>query len=110
MSANNRQPVPGTLADFFRDPEPTNAQVLAEVRALSAKVDALRADLVKPMSRIILAGDDIARIAAEIARAAAQGPVVQHDASMSAPQGPEDTGSQVHPSMGLPSRPDYSKP
>lgn len=71
MSYNHNiehDPRAAALAAFMAPPEPSNAQVLAELRALTHAVNQLRIELVKPMSRIILVGDDIARITEELKR------------------------------------------
>lgn len=70
MGANGRDYDPTSYADRLRvfmgagEPE-AKEETLAR---LEAKLDALTAALVKPQSSIILVGDDIARIAAELNR------------------------------------------
>lgn len=69
MGGNSRDYDPRSIADrmrvFLAEPEESTADKLARIEA---KIDALHAALVKLHSNIILVGDDIARIAAELTR------------------------------------------
>lgn len=65
MSKSNYDPrnVMDRMRVFMQEPGEDDTDIL---RRIEQKLDALTAALVKPQSSIILVGDDIARIAAEL--------------------------------------------